>query len=112
MKGVLQDKEVVIILDRHQAILHSVSQLFGVENHAYCYCHVKENFSRYVTKHSMKGKKCKVDALLLLDSVVYARLDDDYVVAMEKLKTYNSDLAKWVEENSPKHWAMTKFAKK
>nr|CAN75160.1 hypothetical protein VITISV_000559 [Vitis vinifera] len=45
LKGILQDKEVVIILDRHQAILHSVSQLFGVENHAYCYCHVKENFS-------------------------------------------------------------------
>ena len=52
-----------------------------------------------------------MDVLLLLDSVVYARLDDDYVVAMEKLKTY-SDLAKWVEENSLKHWAMTEFAKK
>ncbi|KAL6321369.1 hypothetical protein AAG906_016424 [Vitis piasezkii] len=97
------NKEVVIILDRHQAILCSVSQLFGVENHAYCYRHVKENFSSYVTKYSMKGKKCKMDALLLLDSVVYARLDDDYVVAMEKLKAYNSDLAKWVEENSPQH---------
>ena len=64
-----------------------------------------------MTKNSMKGKKCKVNALLLLDSVVYARLDDDYVVAMEKLKTYNNDLAKWVEENSPQHWAMSKFAK-
>ena len=63
-------------------------------------------------KHSMKGKKGKKDALLLLDSVAYARLDDDYVVAIEKLKTYNSDLAKWVEENSLKHWAMTEFAKK
>ena len=51
----------------------------------------------------MKGKKCKMDALLLLDSVAYARLDDDYVVAMEKLKAYNSDLAKWVKENSPQH---------
>ena len=60
----------------------------------------------------MKGKKCKVDAFLLLHSVAYARLDDDDVVTMEKLKTYNSDLAKWVEENSPKHWTMTKFAKK
>ncbi|XP_019079664.2 uncharacterized protein LOC104881329 [Vitis vinifera] len=111
LKGILQDKEVVIISDRHQAILRSVSQLFGVENHAYCYRHVKENFSSYVTKHIMKGKKCKMDALLLLDNVAYARLDDDYVVAMEKLKTY-SDLAKWVEENSPQHWAMSKFAKK
>ena len=87
MKGVLQDKEVVIISNRHQTILCSVSQLFGVENHAYCYHHVKENFSSYMTKYNMKGKKCKVDALLLLDSVVYARLDDDYVIAMKKLKT-------------------------
>ncbi|KAL6320887.1 hypothetical protein AAG906_010696 [Vitis piasezkii] len=85
LKDILQDKEVVIISDRHQAILRSVSQLFGVENHAYCYRHVKENFSSYVTKHSMKGKKCKMDALLLLDT--YARLDDDYVsttLAMSK----------------------------
>ena len=44
-----------------------------------------------------------MDALLLLESIVYARLDDDYVVAMEKLKTYNNDLAKWVEENGPPH---------
>ena len=51
----------------------------------------------------MKGKRGKDYALLLLDSVAYARLDDDYVVAMEKLKTYNNDLAKWVEENGPPH---------
>ena len=60
----------------------------------------------------MKEKISKEDALLLLDSVVYARLDDDYVIAMKKLKTQNSDLTKWVEENSPQHWAMSKFAKK
>ena len=51
----------------------------------------------------MKGKRCKEDALLLFDSVAYARLDDDYIIAMKKLKTYDSDLAKWVEENSPQH---------
>ncbi|KAL6320221.1 hypothetical protein AAG906_004730 [Vitis piasezkii] len=103
LKGILQDKKVVIISNGHQAILHSISQLFGVENHAYCYRHVKENFSSYVTKHSMKGQRSKEDALLLLDSVVYVRLDDDYVVSMEKLKTYNNDLVKKVEENSPQH---------
>nr|CAN66081.1 hypothetical protein VITISV_028831 [Vitis vinifera] len=69
-----------------------VSELFGVENHAYCYHHVKKNFSSYVRKHSMKGKKGKKDAMLRLDTVAYARLDDDYVVAIEKLKTYKSDL--------------------
>ena len=44
LKGILQDKEVVIISYRHQVILCSVSQLFGVKNRAYCYRHVKENF--------------------------------------------------------------------
>ena len=51
----------------------------------------------------MKEKKDKKDALLLLDSVVYARLDDDYVGTMEKLKTCNSELAKQAKENNPQH---------
>ena len=112
MKGILQDKEVTIISYKHQAILCSVFELFGVENHAYSYHHVKKNFNSYVTKHSMKGKKGKKDAMLRLDTVAYARLDDDYVIAIEKLKTYKSDLVKWVEENIQQHLAMSKFAKK
>ena len=42
--------------------------------------------------------------MLLLDSIIHARLDDDYVVIMKKLKTYNSDLVKWVEEDNSQHW--------
>ena len=98
-------------LQKLKGILLECFSTFGVENHAYCYCHVKENFSSYVTKHSMKGKKGKKDAMLRLDTIVYARLDDDYVVAIEKLKTYKSDLVKWVEENIQQHLAMSKFAK-
>ena len=37
-------------------------------------------------KHNMKRKKGKRDALLLFYSVVYARLDDDYVVVIEKIE--------------------------
>ena len=40
---------------------------------------MSENFNNYVMKHSMKGKRGKNDALLLLDSIDYARLDDDDV---------------------------------
>ncbi|XP_059598679.1 uncharacterized protein LOC132255063 [Vitis vinifera] len=112
LKGILDGQEVIIISDRHQGILHSVSELFGVENHAYCYRHVKENFSSFFNRQNIRGKKGKEDALLLLDNIAYARLDIDYNEAFEKLVRFNGDLARWVAENSPEHWAMSKFLKK
>ncbi|RVW82818.1 hypothetical protein CK203_051180 [Vitis vinifera] len=52
LKKVVGDKEVVIISDRHPALLHSVPKVFGLENHAYCYRHLKENFSSFLSKHN------------------------------------------------------------
>ncbi|XP_059596419.1 uncharacterized protein LOC104880560 [Vitis vinifera] len=112
LKGILDGQEVIIISDRHQGILRSVSELFGVENHAYCYRHVKENFSSFFNRQNIRGKKGKKDALLLLNNTAYARLDIDYNEAFEKLVRFNGDLARWVAENSPEHWAMSKFLKK
>ncbi|RVW30540.1 hypothetical protein CK203_097808 [Vitis vinifera] len=93
-------------------ILRSVFKLFGTGNHAYCYRHVKENFSSFLNKQNIRGKKRKEDALLLLDSIAYARLDIDYNEAFEKLVHFNDNLAKWVAENNPEHWAMSKFLQK
>ncbi|RVW99285.1 hypothetical protein CK203_030629 [Vitis vinifera] len=59
-----------------------------------------------------EGKKGKEDVLLLLDNIAYARLDIDYNEAFEKLVHFNGDLARWVAENSPEHWAISKFLKK
>ncbi|WJZ82782.1 hypothetical protein VitviT2T_002510 [Vitis vinifera] len=59
LKGILDGREVIIISDRHQGILRSVSELFGVENHAYCYRHVKENFSSFFNRQNIRGKKGK-----------------------------------------------------
>ena len=42
MKEIINDREVVIISNRHQTILHSVFEVFGIENHVYCYFHVKK----------------------------------------------------------------------
>ncbi|RVW58947.1 hypothetical protein CK203_107670 [Vitis vinifera] len=112
LKGVLDGKEVVIISDRHQGILRSVSELFGTGNHAYCYRHVKENFSSFFNKQTIRGKKGKEDVLLLLDNIAYARLEIDYNEAFEKLVRFNENLTKWVAENNPEHWAMSKFLKK
>ena len=112
LKGVLDGKEVVIISDRHQGILCSVPELFGIGNHAYCYRHVKENFSSFLNKQNIRGKKGKEDALLLLDSIAYARLEIDYNESFEKLVRFNDNVDKWVVEKNPEHWAMSKFLKK
>ncbi|RVW81038.1 hypothetical protein CK203_045401 [Vitis vinifera] len=93
-------------------ILRSVFKLFGTGNHAYCYRHVKKNFSNFLNKQNIRGKKRKEDALLLLDSIAYARLDINYEEAFEKLVHFNDNLAKWVAENNPEHWAMSKFLQK
>ena len=41
----------------------------------------------------------KENALQMLDSIAYDRLDCDYEIAMDTLRTFNHDLVKWVEEN-------------
>ncbi|KAL6333931.1 hypothetical protein AAG906_039345 [Vitis piasezkii] len=88
------------------------SKIIRIGNHAYCYQHVKENFSSFLNKQNIRGKKGKEDALLLLDSIAYARLEIDYNEAFEKLVRFNDNLGKWVAENNPEHWAMSKFLKK
>ena len=87
-------------------------ELFGIENHAYYYQHLKENFCTYFNKHNIRGKKDKEDAIMLLDAIAYARLDLDYIIALENLRCFNEDLAKWVEENNLEQWAMAKLKKK
>ncbi|KAL6314844.1 hypothetical protein AAG906_029060 [Vitis piasezkii] len=110
-KIVVGNKEVIIISDRHHALLHSVHEVFGIENHAYCYRHLKENFSSFLSKHNTRGNKGKENALQFLDSIACGRLKHDYNVSMVELKKYNEALATWVEENVPHHWAMSKFPK-
>ena len=103
LKTVDGDKEVVIISDRHPALLHSVLDIFSVENHVYCYRHLKENFSIFLNKHNIKGNKGKDGALQWLDSIAYAQRDEDYYANLSELQNYNEALAKWVEENSLEH---------
>ena len=101
----------MIISYRHQGILHSVSELFRTKNHAYCYRHLKENFTNYFNRQNIRGKKGKEDACALLDDIVFSRLEADYNDTFEKLVQFNEDLAKWVTENNPEHSAMSNFPK-
>ena len=73
---------------------------------------MKENFSSFLNKQNIRGKKGKEDALLLLDSIAYARLEIDYNESFEKLVRFNDNVDKWVVEKNPEHWAMSKFLKK
>ena len=63
LKKIFGDKEVVIISVRHPGLLRSVPKIFGGESHAYCYHHLKENFSSFFSKHTTKGNKGKENAL-------------------------------------------------
>ncbi|RVW87460.1 hypothetical protein CK203_036245 [Vitis vinifera] len=98
LKIVVGNKEVIIISDRHHALLRSVPEVFGIENHAYCYRHLKENFSSFLSKHNTRGNKGKENALQFLDSIAYGRLEHDYN-HMSKLA---SMLVKHQEES--KNW--------
>ena len=49
LKTIVGEKEVVIISYKHPAFLWGVPEIFGAENHAYCYWHLKENLSTIVT---------------------------------------------------------------
>ncbi|KAL6336197.1 hypothetical protein AAG906_011079 [Vitis piasezkii] len=72
LKMVIGEKDVIIIFDRHQGIICCVLEVFGSENHAHCYRHIKENFSSFLTKLNIKGRKDKENALQMLDSITYA----------------------------------------
>ena len=89
--------------DKHQGILRSVLELFSTENQAYCYRHLKENFTSCFNRKNIKGKKGKEDAWALLDGIAFARFDADYLDPFEKLVRFNDELAKWGMENNPKH---------
>ena len=88
------EREVVLISNRHKGIIHIVAEVFGSEFHVHCYCHVKENFSSFLTKFNIRGIKGKENALDLLDQVAYAHLDTEYIVALDTLRTYNIKLTK------------------
>ena len=109
VKKVVGDKKVVIIFDRHLCLLRSVSKILGSKNHAYCYRHLKENFSSFLNKQNTKGCKRKENALEWLDKIAYVGLDTDYNAHMFELRKYNESLATWIKQYEPEHWAMSKL---
>ncbi|XP_054781981.1 uncharacterized protein LOC129289209 [Prosopis cineraria] len=104
--------------DRNNAIIGAVQAIFGSgERHAFCYHHVKENFSTAFTKIN-RGKtrtssNMKDDALKLLDAIAYARHEAEFNVAMGNLRLFCPQLAQWVEtQGDVDRWAQCKFGYK
>ncbi|KAL6331864.1 hypothetical protein AAG906_020211 [Vitis piasezkii] len=81
-KIVVGNKEVIIISDRHSLCFSSVPEVFGIENHAYCYR--KEN------------------ALQFLDSIEYGRHHSICNFLLEHMSKLASMLVKHQEES--KNW--------
>ncbi|KAK9289534.1 hypothetical protein L1049_007689 [Liquidambar formosana] len=46
LKGLIGSLKVTIISDRHNALLESVGEVFGIQNHSHCFTHLKENFGK------------------------------------------------------------------
>ena len=55
------------------------------------------------------GKKVKVQVFQLLDVMVYARMEEDFNVALKILTLYKKELGQWVLDNNHEHWVMSKF---
>ena len=78
LKTIVGENKVVIILYRNPGLLRSVLEIFRVDNHAYCYRYLKENFSTFISRHDTRGNKGKEAALQLLDNIAYAHRNEDY----------------------------------
>ncbi|XP_054792699.1 uncharacterized protein LOC129298325 [Prosopis cineraria] len=96
-KDITRSIEITLGFDRHNAIIGAVQAIFGGERHAYCYRHVKENFSAKYVKINRGQRRIsgnsKEAALKLLDAVAYPRHEEEFNIAMRNLKLFNPQLA-------------------
>ncbi|XP_054778459.1 uncharacterized protein LOC129286535 [Prosopis cineraria] len=114
LKDIMGSLEVTIVSDRHNAIIGAVGAVFGGNRHAFCYRHIKENFSAEFVKIGRRGRRAtttsKEDALKLLDAIAYARIDLEFNRAMGNLRAFCPELAQWLETNGDiNRWALSKF---
>ncbi|XP_028805899.1 uncharacterized protein LOC114760781 [Neltuma alba] len=100
--------------DQSNAIIGAVKTVFDGDRHAFCYRHVKENYSAQYVKINRGVRRTsennKENALNLLDGIAYARHDNEFNVAMGNLRLFCPQLAQWVESHGDvDRWAQSKF---
>ncbi|XP_028763658.1 uncharacterized protein LOC114721933 [Neltuma alba] len=117
IKQIVGAIQLIIVSDRHNAIIGAVGAIFGGDRHAYCYRHVKENFSSEMNK-LYRGRRrtsgiSKEVGLKLLDDIAYARVNVEFDKAMTRMGNFSPQLLQWLNNHGDIHkWAMSKFAYK
>jgi len=76
----------VIMSDKNPALLFSVPRVFGIENHTYCVCHVRENFLTYTGKVGIRRQASKDLLKEVFNRVAYAPTGVEYGLAMDELR--------------------------
>jgi len=87
--------------DWRQALLKAVPLVFGKENHVCCLRHLVENLLQVAGKHGIRKEATNQLVKEMLYRVAYAPTLGEYNAAMQQLRTYKLDLAKWVDDNEP-----------
>ncbi|XP_028806046.1 uncharacterized protein LOC114760899 [Neltuma alba] len=114
IKEILGFVEVTIVSDQHNAIIGGVASIFGGQRHAFCYRHIKENFSSEIMKMN-KGQtrtngRSKDDALHLLDKIAYARTDEKFEAIMDDMRAFSPRLFDWlIRHGDVDRWAKSRF---
>ncbi|XP_028786662.1 uncharacterized protein LOC114742605 [Neltuma alba] len=92
LKEITRSAQVTIVLDQSNAIIGAVMIVFDGDRHAFCYRHVKENYSAQYVKINRGVRRAlennKENALNLLDGIAYARHDNEFNVAMGNLRLF------------------------
>ncbi|XP_054778426.1 uncharacterized protein LOC129286495 [Prosopis cineraria] len=111
IKDIIGLLKVTIVSYGNNTIIGAVRAIFGGDRHAFCYQHVKENFSSEFNKVCRgMGRNNKEKALKLLDHIAYARHEYEFHIAMENLRIFSPQLARWVEnQGDVDRWALSLF---
>jgi len=107
----LEGLKPVIMFDRGQALLKVVLLVFGKDKYAFYLRHLAKNFMQVAGKHGIKKEATKQLVKEMLYRIAYAPTLGEYNVAMQELRAYKSELAKWVGDNEHEQWAEAKFRK-
>ncbi|XP_028784192.1 uncharacterized protein LOC114740238 [Neltuma alba] len=117
LKRIVGAIQLTIVSNRHNAIIGAVGAIFGGNSHAYCYRHVKENFSfemnkLYRDRRRISGISKEV-GLKLLDDIAYARVNFQFDKTMTRMGNFSPHLLQWLDNHGDMHkWAMSKFSYK
>ena len=65
----------------------------------------------YAGKLGIRWDASKDHIKELFNRVAYAAIAAEYGQALEELRHYKHELARWVEDNEPGCWAQSKFTK-